>query len=48
MVIPGLTGGAGDRDVLRAALARPVPDRILIVAEALRRGMSIADITCKH
>ncbi|WP_374442125.1 carbamoyl-phosphate synthase large subunit [Stella sp.] len=44
VVIPGLTGGAGDRDVLRAALARPVPDRILIVAEALRRGMSIADI----
>ncbi|BBK35615.1 carbamoyl-phosphate synthase (glutamine-hydrolyzing) [Allostella sp. ATCC 35155] len=44
IVIPGLTGGAGDRDVLRAALARPTPDRILVVAEALRRGMSIADV----
>ncbi|MGE0723120.1 MAG: carbamoyl-phosphate synthase large subunit, partial [Alphaproteobacteria bacterium] len=42
--IAGLTGGAGDRDVLRAALARPTPDRILVVAEALRRGMSVADV----
>ncbi len=44
IVIPGLTGGPGDRDVLRAALGRPTPDRILVVAEALRRGLSIADI----
>ncbi|BBK44491.1 carbamoyl-phosphate synthase (glutamine-hydrolyzing) [Allostella vacuolata] len=49
VVIPGLTGGAGDRDVLRAALARPTPDRILVVGEALRRGMSVADVhaACK-
>ncbi|MGE0714421.1 MAG: carbamoyl-phosphate synthase large subunit [Alphaproteobacteria bacterium] len=42
--VPGLTGGPGDRDLLRAALARPTPDRILVVAEALRRGLSVADV----
>lgn len=49
IVIPGLTGGAGDRDVLRAALGRPTPDRILVVAEALRRGLPVADVhaACK-
>ncbi len=50
----GLTGldevlvedlGRGDeRAALREALGRPTPDRLLVVAQALRYGMSIADI----
>jgi len=31
-------------DILRAALARPAPDRILVIAEALRAGMTTADV----
>jgi carbamoyl-phosphate synthase large subunit len=38
-----------DHDVLRALLARPTPDRILLVADALRAGMTTAEIhaACK-
>jgi carbamoyl-phosphate synthase large subunit len=52
----GLTGfdeQSGDEllshDELRALLAKPKPDRILYVADALRAGMSVADIhaACK-
>ncbi len=34
----------GNRDAIRAALARPTPERLLTVAQALRAGMSVEDI----
>jgi carbamoyl-phosphate synthase large subunit len=34
----------GGRDEMLAALARPVPDRLLVVAQALRRGLGVAEI----
>jgi carbamoyl-phosphate synthase large subunit len=39
----------GDRDTVRAALAQPVPDRLLIVAQAFRHGLSVEEIhsACK-
>ena len=36
--------GWPERDAVRAALARPAPDRILVVAQALRIGMSLDDV----
>ncbi|HEX9836195.1 MAG TPA: carbamoyl-phosphate synthase large subunit [Alphaproteobacteria bacterium] len=49
--LTGLNAPAGAADgaemddaELRATLARPVPDRLLIVAEALRRGLTIEEI----
>jgi carbamoyl-phosphate synthase large subunit len=46
--IPGL-GQGDDKNVLRAALGTPTPDRILAVAQAMRLAMSDADIhtACK-
>ncbi len=53
----GLTGfneveilSGHDRNRLRAALARPTPDRLLVIAQALRLGMSIEEIQaiCKY
>ena len=41
--IPGAEG-AGARAALRAALARATPDRLRVVAQALRHGMSIDEI----
>jgi carbamoyl-phosphate synthase large subunit len=42
-------GQGDDMNVLRAALGTPTPDRILVVGEALRRGMSVEEIhnACK-
>ena len=39
-----------DMKTLHAALARPTPDRILVIAEALRRGMSVEQVNaiCKY
>ncbi len=39
----------GDRDAVRAALAKPVPDRILTVAQAFRHGLSVEEVhsACK-
>jgi carbamoyl-phosphate synthase large subunit len=39
-----------EHDALRALLAQPTPDRILIVADALRAGMTTAEIhaACKY
>ena len=48
--IPGLTGDAReDGNLLRSALGRPTPDRLLVVGEALRRGLPKAEIheACK-
>jgi carbamoyl-phosphate synthase large subunit len=36
--------GDGNRDALRAALARPTPDRILVIAEAFRAGLEVAEV----
>jgi carbamoyl-phosphate synthase large subunit len=53
----GLTGfneldipGGNDRDTLRAALARPTPDRLLVIAQAIRLGMPVEEIhaICKY
>ncbi|MGO8847220.1 MAG: carbamoyl-phosphate synthase large subunit [Methylocella sp.] len=41
--IEGL-GLGDDMNVLRAALGRPTPDRLLVVAEALRHGMPLGEI----
>jgi carbamoyl-phosphate synthase large subunit len=41
--IEGFTPG-GDRNVLRAALATPTPDRLLAVAQAMRYGMGVDEI----
>ncbi|GIK99215.1 MAG: carbamoyl-phosphate synthase (glutamine-hydrolyzing) [Alphaproteobacteria bacterium] len=47
----GLTGfneiempGGTSPDALRAALARPTPDRILVIAQAFRHGMGVDEI----
>jgi carbamoyl-phosphate synthase large subunit len=47
----GLTGlneieikGAPDKAALVAALARPTPDRILVIAQAFRHGLSIEEV----
>jgi len=47
----GLTGlneieikGAPDKAALIAALARPTPDRILVIAQAFRHGLSVEEI----
>lgn len=41
--IPG-AGSSSDMNVVRAALSRPTHDRLLVVAQALRQGMSVEDI----
>ncbi len=42
--------GDGTPDAFRAALSQPVPDRLLMAAEALRAGVSVADIheACRY
>ncbi len=39
-----------DRNTLLAALARPTPDRLLVIAEALRQGVTVQEIhaICKY
>ncbi len=55
----GLTGfneveiagaGAGDKNAIRAALAKPTPDRLLVIAQAFRAGLTIPEIhaACKY
>src|SRR5690349_10313474 len=50
--IAGAIGADGtvDKDVVRAALARPTPDRLLVIAQAFRHGLSLAEIqsACKY
>jgi carbamoyl-phosphate synthase large subunit len=48
ILIPG--AAEGDRDAVRAALARPTPDRLLVIAQAFRHGLSVAEIhaACKY
>ncbi|HVO14419.1 MAG TPA: carbamoyl-phosphate synthase large subunit, partial [Alphaproteobacteria bacterium] len=42
--VPGMAGTEPTRDELRRALGQPTPDRLLIVAQALRAGMGIEEI----
>jgi carbamoyl-phosphate synthase large subunit len=44
--IPGAADGSGgvNKTAIVAALARPTPDRILAVAEAFRRGLSVEEV----
>ncbi|HKX07636.1 MAG TPA: carbamoyl-phosphate synthase large subunit, partial [Stellaceae bacterium] len=55
----GLTGfneveiagaGSGDKNAIRAALAKPAPDRLLVIAQAFRLGFTVAEIhaACKY
>jgi carbamoyl-phosphate synthase large subunit len=46
--IPESNGGT-NRDAIRAALAKPAPDRILTIAQAFRHGFSVAEVhaACK-
>src|SRR5712671_2885716 len=52
VAIPGVlrTGAASDKDAVRAALARPTPDRLLVIAQAYRHGLDTAEIqsACKY
>jgi carbamoyl-phosphate synthase large subunit len=47
--IPGAAGGA-NRDVMRKALGAPTPDRLLVIAQAFRFGLDVAEIhdACKY
>ncbi len=42
--IPGLDDGENARGAIRAAISTPTPDRLRMVAQALRLGMSEADV----
>ncbi|WP_439814707.1 carbamoyl-phosphate synthase large subunit [Zavarzinia sp. CC-PAN008] len=47
IAIPGTVEGADfktNRDALRAALGKPTPDRLLVAAQAMRMGMSVAEV----
>src|SRR5205823_1171150 len=50
--IAGAVGpdGAVDKDIVRAALARPAPDRLLVIAQAFRHGLDTPEIraACKY
>jgi len=51
VVIPNLTGDAlTDRQVTLAELTRPTPTRLLVIAQALRQGLSVKDIAeaCRY
>jgi len=39
VTVPGM-GEGDDKNAIRAALGRPTPDRLLVIAQALRHGMS--------
>src|SRR5579864_192334 len=55
----GLTGfneveiagaGSGDKNAIRAALAKPTPDRLLVIAQAFRLGFTVPEVhaACKY
>ena len=47
--IPGADGGV-NRDAIRAALTQPTPERILVIAQAFRHGLSIDEVhaACRY
>ncbi|MFQ5785928.1 MAG: carbamoyl-phosphate synthase large subunit, partial [Alphaproteobacteria bacterium] len=49
VAVPGYTPG-GDTGPLRAALAQPTPDRLFVIAEAFRAGLSVAEVhaACRY
>ncbi len=45
IAMPGLSGDRNaDRETMFAALSRPTPDRLLVAAQCLRNGLSVADV----
>jgi carbamoyl-phosphate synthase large subunit len=53
VAIPGLSSGASEpdrRNAVRAALAVPTPDRLLVIAQAFRVGLSIDEVhkACRY
>src|SRR5579864_2682860 len=55
----GLTGfneveiagaGSGDKNAIRAALAKPTPDRLLVIAQAFRLGFTVPEVhaACRY
>ncbi len=44
VAIPGYDPEQGDTNAIRAALASPTDDRLLVMAQALRLGISVAEI----
>ncbi len=48
--IPGLAGADRPREVILAALAKPTPDRLRIVAQAFREGLSVEEVhrACRY
>ncbi len=44
MEIPGAADSATSRDAIRAAISRPTPDRLLVIAQAYRLGFSTSEI----
>ena len=42
--VPGLAGGDRPREAMLAALARPTPDRLRMIAQAFREGLGLAEI----
>jgi carbamoyl-phosphate synthase large subunit len=45
IAIPGVEPDSIDKNAVRAALARPTPDRLLVIAQAFRFGLSVEEIT---
>ena len=50
VALPGDAENRDDRDAIRAALGEPTPDRLLVIAQALRAGFTVAEInaTCHY
>ena len=44
VAIPGAGGDAPDRQAIQAALAKATPDRLLVIAQAFRAGLSVEEI----
>ena len=42
--VPGLAGSDRPRDAILSALARPTPDRLRMIAQAFREGLTIAEV----
>ncbi len=47
--IPG-AGEGGHKDAVRAALSKPTPDRLLVIAQAFRLGLSVEEVhrACRY
>ncbi|MDF1586296.1 carbamoyl-phosphate synthase large subunit [Marinimicrococcus flavescens] len=50
IAIPGLEGSDRPREVVLAALARPTPDRLRVIAQAFREGLSLEEVhrACRY